>query len=237
MPRIVTSIALLCAAAFGVAGCSSSPLFDRDSYNDMFSKKVEWFKTPDWAKGTHANVKLGPSGPVAPEDLVTADGRCAPKAEPAPPAAAQPAAPAQTPNASANRRVGSVAGDLAGTPMQANAAAPLPDRLEPSAPSSGPIAASGIALGMSECDVVRRAGQPSNVSIGAGNKGERKVVVSYLGGDWPGIYEFRSGRLETIDAVPQAEKSAEAKNKTKSKVRKKRAPAKTAHEGARVYVQ
>jgi hypothetical protein len=213
VPRIVTSIALLCAAAFAVAGCSGSPLMDRDAYSDMFSKKVDWFKTPDWAKGNHDNVKLGPSGPVAPEDLVTADGRCAPKAEPA--SAAPAAAPAQTGGASANRRVGSVAGDLAGAPMQAKAAAPLPDRLEPSAASSGPIIASGIALGMSECEVVRRAGQPSNVSISAGKKGERKVVISYFGGDWPGIYEFYSGRLKNIDAVPQAENSATTKAKSK----------------------
>jgi hypothetical protein len=232
VPRVVTSIALLCAAAFAVAGCSGSPVFDREAYSDMFSKKVDWFKTPDWAKGNHDNVKLGPTGPVAPEDLVAADGRCAPKAEPAPTAAA-PAAPSAPPAAASNRRVGSVAGDLAGAPMRANAAAPLPDRLEPAGGSSGPIVASGIALGMSECDVVRRAGQPSNVSIGAGKKGERKVVISYLGGDWPGIYEFYSGRLKNIEAVPQAEKSAKAKRS----VRKKRAPARTAHEGVRVYVQ
>ena len=195
-------------------------MFDRDSYSDMFSKKVEWFKTPDWAKGTHASVNLGPHGPVAPEDLVTADGRCAAKAEPAPPAAT-PSPAAARPAASAN------------VPLQANGAAPLPDRLDPSSPSTGPLIARGVALGMSECDVVRRVGQPSNVSIGAGKEGVRRVVISYLGGEWPGIYEFSSGRLQTIDAVPQAEKSAKAK----TKVRKKRAPAKTAHEGVRVYVQ
>src|SRR6185437_1118575 len=114
-------------------------------------------------------------GPVAPEDLVAADGRCAPKAEPASaPAAPSPAAAQPATGASA--------------PLQASGAATLPDRLEPSSASTGPVIARGVALGMSECDVVRRVGQPSNVSIAAGKQGERKVVISYLSGEWPGIY-------------------------------------------------
>ncbi len=32
----------------------------------------------------------------------------------------------------------------------------------------------GVALGMTECDVVRRAGVPGNVNISAGEKGERR---------------------------------------------------------------
>ena len=40
------------------------------------------------------------------------------------------------------------------------------------------MVAGGIALGMTECDVVRRAGLPGNINIGAGNKGERKVVLT-----------------------------------------------------------
>lgn len=206
VPRIVTSIALVCAAAFGVAGCSNSPLFDRDSYSNMFSKKVDWFTTPEWAKASRSGVSsnLGPSGPVAPEDLVAADGRCAPKAEPAPAPTPPPAA----------------------TPQ---AAAPLPDRLEPGMPAAAPATVGGVALGMSECDVVRRAGQPSNVSVGAGEKGERKVVLSYLGGTWAGIYQFRSGRLKEIEAAPEQAKP--------TKTKKKRVAPKTAHGGARMYVQ
>jgi hypothetical protein len=179
---------------------------EKDTYSGMFSKKFEPFKAPEWAKAhpPNANVKLGPSGPVAPEDLVAADGSCAPAAAGGPVAAPAPA-------------------------PQPVAAAPLPDRLEPAMPS-GPVfsgAGAGIALGMSECDVVRRAGAPSSVSIGAAAKGERKVVISYLGGNWPGIYQFRSGRLKVIDAAPE---------KAKPGPKKRNAP-KAARGGTRLYVQ
>jgi hypothetical protein len=89
----------------------------------------------------------------------------------------------------------------------------------------------GIALGMTECDAVRRAGQPSNVSISAGDKGARKVVITYLGGAWPGIYTFDSGRLQEIDAAPAQERS-----KIPPKKKPKRAAPKTATT-ERVFVQ
>ena len=84
---------------------------------------------------------------------------------------------------------------------------------------------------MTECEAVRRAGQPSNVSIGAGDKGARKVVVTYLGGQWPGIYTFNSGRLQEIDAAPEQPKPA----KPAPKKNPKRAPKTATTE--RVYVQ
>jgi hypothetical protein len=82
---------------------------------------------------------------------------------------------------------------------------------------------------------VRRAGQPSNVSIGAGDKGARKVVVTYLSGPWPGIYTFASGRLQEIDAAPEQPKPAKP-IKSAPKKNPKRAPPKTATT-ERVYVQ
>jgi len=90
----------------------------------------------------------------------------------------------------------------------------------------------GIALGMTECEAVRRAGQASNVNIGAGDKGARKVVLTYLSGPWPGIYTFASGRLQEIDAAPVQPKPAKPALKKKPK----RAPPKTATTG-RPYVQ
>jgi hypothetical protein len=94
---------------------------------------------------------------------------------------------------------GSVAGDLA------------------SAPDSGmPQVSGGIALGMSECDAVRRAGTPANVNIGAGDNNDRNVVLTYLSGPWPGIYTFSSGRLKEIAAAPEQPKVA-AKSAAKKK--------------------
>ena len=117
--------------------------------------------------------------------------------------------------------------------------APMPvaakpnDRLERLQPEGGgaPPVLGGIALGMTECDAVRRAGQPSNVSIGAGDKGARKVVLTYLSGPWPGIYTFASGRLQEVDAAP-----AQEKPKIPPKKKPKRAAPKTATT-ERVYVQ
>ena len=64
---------------------------------------------------------------------------------------------------------------------------------------------------------MRRAGQPSNVHIGAGDKGGRKVVLTYLAGPWPGIYTFESGRLQIIDAAPEQPKPAKPAPKKKPK--------------------
>ncbi|HEX5510052.1 MAG TPA: hypothetical protein VFX37_16240 [Pseudolabrys sp.] len=89
---------------------------------------------------------------------------------------------------------------------------------------------------MTECQVVRRAGQPQTVTIGAGAGGERTAVVTYLAGNWPGIYHFEAGRLKEVDQTPQAA-SPEKAQKSKKPKKKTRAPAKTAGAGTRVYVQ
>src|SRR5665647_2375335 len=74
--RTVSRIALICAAALAVAvaGCSSSiPLLDSANEGGLFSKPIDVFAKPDWAKFSDAKTaELGPHGPVAPEDLVAA---------------------------------------------------------------------------------------------------------------------------------------------------------------------
>ena len=60
----------------------------------------------------------------------------------------------------------------------------------------------GIALGMSECDVVFRAGQPSSVQIGNAPNGDRTAVLTYQSGPRPGIYHFLRGGLTEMDGVP-----------------------------------
>jgi hypothetical protein len=61
----------------------------------------------------------------------------------------------------------------------------------------------GIALEMTECEVVRRAGAPSRVEVGANEIGERTVMLTYLTGDRAGIYRFVSGRLVTMERAPE----------------------------------
>jgi hypothetical protein len=90
-------------------------------------------------------------------------------------------------------------------------------------PNGAPvIAQSGIALQMTECEVVQRAGGPSGIEFG-NNPGERNVVLTYTGGARPGIYRFAGGRLYSIERV--AEPAAAPKAQKKSAPAKKRPPA------------
>ncbi|HLH95772.1 MAG TPA: hypothetical protein VKW08_11730 [Xanthobacteraceae bacterium] len=57
----------------------------------------------------------------------------------------------------------------------------------------------GIALEMTECEVVNRAGPPGNVEIGTNERGERSVTLTYTSGPRPGIYRFAAGRLYSIE--------------------------------------
>jgi hypothetical protein len=90
-------------------------------------------------------------------------------------------------------------------------------------PNAAPaIAQSGIALQMTECEVVQRAGGPDGIEFG-NNAGERIVVLTYTGGARPGIYRFAGGRLSSIERV--AEPPAAPKAQKKSAPAKKRPPA------------
>jgi hypothetical protein len=228
--RASFGIAIACVAAFTAAGCkNSTQMFEDQNEGGWFSKPVNMLAKPDWARPANSGVNLGPQGPVAPEDMVSADGRCAT------PTAALAQAPEPAPAAPppADRAVGSVAGDLAGVPMPAATKAsadPGLQRLEPA--TSGPVVSGGIGLGMTECQAVQRAGSPNNIGISAGEKGERKVVLTYLSGPWPGIYTFNDGRLKVIERAPEQPKPAKAAPK------KKPAKPKTAsHEIDRTFVQ
>ena len=55
---------------------------------------------------------------------------------------------------------------------------------------------------MTECDVVRRAGQAEKVDFGVNDRGERTVTLTYVRGPSPGIYRFAGGRLASIEGAP-----------------------------------
>jgi hypothetical protein len=57
----------------------------------------------------------------------------------------------------------------------------------------------GIALQMTECEVVKRAGTPGNIELGTTDRGERAVTLTYASGPRPGIYRFAGGRLYAIE--------------------------------------
>lgn len=70
------------------------------------------------------------------------------------------------------------------------------------AATAGSAEGGGVALQMTECELVRRAGAPEKVEF-TSNPSERAVVLTYTGGPRPGIYTFLSGRLVTIERAPE----------------------------------
>jgi hypothetical protein len=198
-----------------MAGCSQ--VTGMASAIQESSFKTPDFSLPDLSLGSSdksdQNFDLGPSGPVAADELISASGYCPPAAAPAQAAAPPPAAPAPQP-----------------------AAAPPSDRLEPA--GGAPVfqqgqVLGGVALGMSECNVAHRLGTPSNISISASPTGERRVVLTYVQGERPGLYSFRAGRLIQVDATPQQA----AKYDKNAKKQSRRTRAKPKREVERMYVQ
>jgi hypothetical protein len=82
--------------------------------------------------------------------------------------------------------------------------------------SAAPATAGTVALGHTECDVVRGIGAPDGVNISNNERGDRVAVVTYSRGPRAGIYTFTSGRLSSVErgADPVAEpKAAKPKKK------------------------
>jgi hypothetical protein len=91
------------------------------------------------------------------------------------------------------------------------------------APNADSLLGGGIALGMSECDVVYRAGQPNGVQFGRNQNGDRTAVLNYGSGPRPGIYRFEGGRLMQMDRVAEpAPPPEQAKKKKPVKSAKKK---------------
>lgn len=209
MPRRAAALSVILFLTFAAGGCSGD-LFDKGGGQQWFSQPLNVFHSPDWAKNSDVKASdMDTGGPVAPDELVGADGRCAPKMADA--QAAQPATP-PAPQPAANTAIGSMTGELGGEPAPLTAT-PAADE---------PTALGGIALGMTECQAARRAGAPANVNISAGNQGQRQVVLTYLSGPWPGIYHFSDGRLKEIEAAPLPPAPAKPGPKKKTTVKKKK---------------
>jgi hypothetical protein len=104
--------------------------------------------------------------------------------------------------------------------------APAPQTPAPGTPSAdgaappdqGSPLGAGIGLGMSECEVVSRLGQPTAVNIDRNPNGLRSVALTFKGGPRPGLYRFADGRLSEMDRVElppmqQPQKKQTAKKK------------------------
>ena len=60
-----------------------------------------------------------------------------------------------------------------------------------------------VALGHTECDVIRGIGAPDSVNLSNNARGDRVAVVSYSQGQRAGIYTFTGGRLTSIERGPE----------------------------------
>lgn len=165
------------------------------------------------------------SSAVTAADLVGPDGRCAFEAAPAPtysPPPPQPGAapaepvaqaPASEPiNPRSNQALYFTAGPEAG--RAAGSAQSMPPEVR-----GGPR---GIALQMTECQVVQLAGNTDRVEISANEHGQRSVTLTYMSGPRPGIYRFLGGRLASMERVTEPPQPAKPQRSAKSA--KKSAP-------------
>jgi hypothetical protein len=205
----MTVVAALAAAA-ALSGCGVD-----------FTTQQAWFAKPFDAAGRGAGYSFSELAeskkqqkPITANDLVNANGSCpAPVAAAPPPAPATAAATAPGAPASGTPALGAPA---PGTPAPGALSATFPGAPDPT--PGDPLLGSGIALGMSECEVVFRAGPPSSVQIGSLPNGDRKATLTFESGPRPGVYRFVRGALSEMDAV--------AAPAAPPQVAKKRRPAK-----------
>jgi hypothetical protein len=177
-----------------LSGCASSDVFD--SSERWFSRPFDWTGREGGYTFSELQETNAKRGPVTANDLVSPNGACPP-----PPMVAAPPPP---PNAAA--APGAMPG--AANPM-------------PASPGPPSLLGAGVALGMTECQVVYRAGTPASVQLGSNPNGVRVAVLTYNAGPRPGIYRFEGGRLMDMDRV---EVPVDEPKVAKRAVRKKKVP-------------
>jgi hypothetical protein len=81
-----------------------------------------------------------------------------------------------------------------------------------------PSTSGTVALGHTECDVVRGIGPPDSVNPSNNARGDRVMVINYSHGQRAGIYTFTAGRLTSIERGPEpVVQPKTAKSKAKKK--------------------
>ena len=95
--------------------------------------------------------------------------------------------------------------------------APPPGPADANASTTAPAPMGGtVALGHTECDVVRGIGAPANVNLSNDAAGRRVAVVTWTTGPRSWIYTFTAGRLSSIEGNPEPQpmpKTAKPKKK------------------------
>jgi hypothetical protein len=147
---------------------------DAENKDAWFAKPFQFVSRSGGYKFSELQESRDRTHPITANDLVAANGSCPP-----PPAVQQ-------------------------APVAAAAAAANQPGSAPPAADTSTLLGGGIALGMSECDVVFRAGAPSAVQIGKNPNGDRTAVVTFNSGPRAGIYHFQAGALVEVEQVQTA---------------------------------
>jgi hypothetical protein len=113
-------------------------------------------------------------------------------------------------------------GRCAGAPAPAVSDAGVDTSAQPAIPSAS--SARGVGLDMTECEVVVAAGPPQRVDIGANERGERNVIMTFTSSERAGTYRFVSGRLVSLERGPEPPPSPQAEKKTAKKQAKPKQP-------------
>jgi hypothetical protein len=114
---------------------------------------------------------------------------------------------------------GQCAGTQAPAPASAEPGAVTNDAAQPA-----PVIAQPVALEMTECQVVNALGMPARTDIGANERGERSVTLTFTATDRAGIYRFTAGRLATIERGPEPPAPPKPEKKPKKAAPAKKPP-------------
>jgi hypothetical protein len=90
---------------------------------------------------------------------------------------------------------------------------------------SGQSNARGVALDMTECQVVQALGAPQATDIATNERGERAVTMTFVGTERAGVYRFVRGRLVSIERAPGAAEPERPTKQPPKKQAKKPQPA------------
>ena len=210
MPEMNSRPLLVAALSLALGGCASMTDISVADFNPL--KGSDPLRSADYNYFYKRDQTT--TGFVSAADLVGPDGRCAfdsaPRAAPGEAVAASPEVPpqgAEPINPRSNQALYFTAGPQSGTAGAAPGALPPEVR-------GGPR---GTALGMTECQVVGIIGATDRVEIGANERGERTVTLTYVSGDRPGIYRFRNGRLASMERVAEPAQPKRPARTAKSK--------------------
>jgi len=200
-PNCRATLAAL-TVAVALCGCANN---DFDTSGAWFSKQLDLLGSKGGYTYSNLSETEKQTRPITANDLVDANGACpaAAAAAPAVPAQPPPVAPAKASATAAN------AGDNAA--LSADMVSLL---------------GGGVAIGMSECEVVARMGQPAGINFEKNPNGYRSAILTYKSGQRPGVYRFEGGRLAEMDRIEVPPAPEPAKKIAKKKPAKPKDAAK-----------